>query len=102
MDGDIKVLAFGAVRCCPLEWKTNREAAVGRPRLVPRHGIREVGVLCWDPRFSKISYSVNNSSHPYLCFGGIVRWFVDVPVLVAVRGRVGVAEYYSIVSHLCT
>ena len=47
--GDILVLAFSAVRCRPLEWEPDREASIGRPRLVPGHGIREVGVLMLEP-----------------------------------------------------
>ena len=43
------VLAFSAVRCRPLEWEPDREASIGRPRLVPGHGIREVGVLMLEP-----------------------------------------------------
>ena len=49
---------------------------------------------------SGITENSRIASHPYLCLGRVVRRFVDVPVLAAVRGRVRVAEYYSIISHL--
>ena len=71
MDGNM-VRAFGAVGCRPLEREADGEAAVSGPRLVPRHGIPEVGVLCWitfGMRTVRDLISNNiKTSYTYLCY----------------------------------
>ena len=64
--GDIMVLAFSAVRCRPLEWEPDREASIGRPRLVPGHCVREVGVLMLEPSWSVGTLSIIPHTHTFV------------------------------------